>query len=321
MTNNHKYGSAEYLVQEAINNINSAVDKFKAEKDTLEKQLKPHKIMAVAGYTTFTYPQKEYRNYYGYIEPDDTVEKCKSILSNLEKHHAEQLKLQEQNAIAIKNNILALASAVAFMESFGLSRKCTKAKMVRGRTKYIESISDWYISLTTQIRTDDGWNNYITHYNNMCDAINNKIRNLTKIENDKIKADIKKKQIAENELRLAELKVRYGLDALSSKPDVLDKILSKNKYLMLAHYLAENRSDWSDGCSKAVIGLDQFVIEDKLDRDIEQCIRNQINNWDGDGRCFRDCEYNYDILFGMVLDTKLVTDYNLITDIINKDKY
>jgi len=30
--------------------------------------------------------------------------------------------------------------------------------------------------------------------------------------------------------------------------------------------------------------------------------------WDGDGRCFRDCEWNYDRLLSSITDKQLVAD-------------
>lgn len=93
----------------------------------------------------------------------------------------------------------------------------------------------------------------------------------------------------------------------------LEFILSKNKYLHLAHYLQKNRGDWSDGYSYAETGLENFSIESDTDQKIYDEIKELIDDWDFDGRCFRDCNWNYSVLFGMVDDKDLMTDYEFIT--------
>jgi hypothetical protein len=79
--------------------------------------------------------------------------------------------------------------------------------------------------------------------------------------------------------------------------------VEKNKYLKLAHYLSKNRLDWSDGCSYAQEGLENWINETSFDEEIYKEISGLISNWDNDGRVFRDCEHNYDSLFTFVKST------------------
>lgn len=56
------------------------------------------------------------------------------------------------------------------------------------------------------------------------------------------------KQIKDKELErqklFATIKVKYNIDFSVDDNDVLDNLLSKDKYLYLAHYMLKNREDW-----------------------------------------------------------------------------
>jgi len=130
--------------------------------------------------------------------------------------------------------------------------------------------------------------------------------------------EVKKKEeelLKQNELAM--LRVKYTPDnALSDAWDILFKILKEDKYLCLAHYLQLNRGDWSDGYHYAETGIDGFSADSPEDKLIYKEITGLIENWDGDGRVFRDCKYNYDYLFNLVED-HLVKDYNIVCKYIN----
>ena len=133
-----------------------------------------------------------------------------------------------------------------------------------------------------------------------------------------IKLAKEKEQAEEVKIQeLAFLRTKYTPKQPTSYVDaILDTILSKNKYLYLAHYLEQNRNDWSDGASYAEVGLESFFVEDEIDSLIEAEITQLIEGWGGDGRCFRDCTYNYTTLYGMVEDEDLMSDYQIITKYI-----
>ena len=64
-----------------------------------------------------------------------------------------------------------------------------------------------------------------------------------------------------------------------------------------------------------------FEVETKEDQEIYDNIYSYIENWSDylDGRCFRDCEYNYDVLYGMVEEQEpdLYKDYQTIEENIS----
>ena len=82
--------------------------------------------------------------------------------------------------------------------------------------------------------------------------------------------------------------------------DALDKarnfILKQDKYLRLSYFLRKNRNDWSEGPYFAERGLDGFEIANERDQIIFDQLSDLIEDWDGDGRVFRDCTWNYEAI-------------------------
>jgi len=128
------------------------------------------------------------------------------------------------------------------------------------------------------------------------------------IEKERQQEKIKK------ERELALLFVKYNVSLDSSTEDLLDTILSKDKYLELAYWLEKNRGDWNDGPSYAEIGLDKFRSYEmnEIDKEIANAINDHIVNWQDDGRVFRDCEWNYSRIRGLVKDENLVKDLFIV---------
>lgn len=143
-------------------------------------------------------------------------------------------------------------------------------------------------------------------------------------EMKKIKAEADKKEaerkVKEQNKKLALLLAKYDLDLNCDWKDLLDIVINKNKYLYLAHYLMLNRGDWNDGYSFAETGLSGFDVKSNLDQEIYNDIQSYIDGWDGDGRVFRDCEYNYGVLYGMVSEqsSDLYKDYQVINENIER---
>jgi hypothetical protein len=129
------------------------------------------------------------------------------------------------------------------------------------------------------------------------------------------------KKLKQQTKKLALLLSKYDMDLERDWNDLLEVIIHKNKYLYLAYYLEKNRGDWNDGCSYAETGLDSFKIENNLDQSIYDDINEYISNWGDymDGRCFRDCNYSYDVIYGMVAESEpdLYKDFNVIKENID----
>lgn len=123
--------------------------------------------------------------------------------------------------------------------------------------------------------------------------------------------------LGEDVHKLALLRAKYTPeDAMSGKYEILHAILEKDKYLNLAHHLEANRNDWNDGYWSAKRGLQGFTIDSNEDQEIYNCIYKITQYEDVDGRYFRDCEYNYGMLFGKV-DAALYKDYEIVKEMMD----
>lgn len=134
-------------------------------------------------------------------------------------------------------------------------------------------------------------------------------RELKKIREARIQKEKEEAERLSNK-KLALLLAKYDLSLECEWSDVLEAIINKDKYLRLGHYLESNRNDWNEGCDSAETGLGGFHVETTEDQDIYDDISSYLGeNWDCDGRVFRDCRYNYSVLYGMVQDNGLYDDY------------
>jgi hypothetical protein len=119
----------------------------------------------------------------------------------------------------------------------------------------------------------------------------------------------KKKEIA-----FVDLCRDLGVDPLTTtSDDLLENLLSRCKYLRLAYAGQATRGDWSDGPWRVSNALSKFEVITKLDEDIHKEYSEILQEFE-DGRSFRDCEYNYDVLFDMV-DPKLMTFYERLVGV------
>lgn len=126
---------------------------------------------------------------------------------------------------------------------------------------------------------------------------------ITKLEKNKIKN---------------ELSAKYKLNQDFDLEDILDHILALNKYLELAHYLQKNRGDWSEGCHYAKCGIKDFVVECEMDEQIVNDITRYFDDFE-DGRVFRDCKWNYNVLFQIAKEQNedLWSDYEKVSELVD----
>lgn len=160
----------------------------------------------------------------------------------------------------------------------------------------------------------------VDNYETMCKVIEKKrmdIENLgkkyLKESQDKQRKLLQSKQEQDKIVELAGLRAKYTPDNLKSDIyEIQDKLLDCDKYLSLAYWLERNRGDWSDGYYYAETGLSSFIVETKQDQEIEDDIQECINNWDGDGRVFRDTDWNYAELYNLVENKTLLSDLEIL---------
>jgi len=172
---------------------------------------------------------------------------------------------------------------------------------------------------------DWSWGDVERGYKEYVNFLNEYQNHLDKMKVAK-EAEEKQKQAKKKfDLFLASIILKDKLEDVSDVYSCMEAILSKDKYLRLAHWLARNRGDWSDGCSYAETGLSEFTVEDETDRKIYNCIYEYINNWGdhGDGRVFRDCEWNYDVLYGIAQkkNPEVFEDYRKLEELKISTRY
>lgn len=239
-----------------------------------------------------------------------TPEECLSILE-------QKLKFCEaahtRNLPKIQNNIKIRDTVIHYLSNLGLQKGYYKRKSSRS-SKRVLCTSEWVISVQTLIPTTDEWSQVECDYKIYCNQIKDW---QSKIEREKLaKQEQEKKDsvVLGNTQILVQVAIKYKIEIPCTAKRLLDELLNKNKYLCLAHYLQLNRNDWIEGCSYAKLGLKNFEVCTKEDQEIIDEINDLIEEWEDDGRVFRDCKYNFNWLFEKVKkdDTELFVDYLLI---------
>lgn len=237
---------------------------------------------------------------------------------HIEKEYEKAKQNEEYNKNAIENNKQILDFIVKTLKQFNINTEEYAYKTSRS-SKKTKMTTAWYDDICKRIPTGT-----------YCTSLKGKKaeadRNIKKWRADIEREEQQKQREKENKQKEAERLALLGslsqkyLNRISTDIyEIISSILEKNKYLHLAHYLNKNRGDWNDGYHYAEIGLSNFSqIPNKSTKD-KEIIKNisdvMENNLDfPDGRIFRDCEYNYDVLFNMVEDKDLMKDYYKILD-------
>lgn len=228
------------------------------------------------------------------------------------KSHELNLKIAKSN-LAISEGIFNLLNKVGIKTSYQdykTSRSRTKSTINYNFPSEIKKqIPTGYSEKYLTDRVDNLKSNVNRYFKDEILKIEKALRE--EEENAKKKHSLKKQAL---------LLAKYDLDLDCDWKELLEVILDKNKYLKLAYYLERNRGDWGEGYDYAETGLSYFPVESELDQKIVDNIESYMyENWDGDGRVFRDCTYNYSTLYGMVDDSKLLEDFEYVSS--NIDMY
>lgn len=229
----------------------------------------------------------------------------------------EETRLKNQELI--EHNKVVIEKIKLFMTTIGIPSSYSERDMKsRARNpKYITKSAGYLEDIRRNIATiDSGYANLVKNIDNHKKSIETWASNHIKSFRELKKAQEEKDALNKKAKTLAYLTVKYDLPIESDEYEILDVILKKDKYLRLAHFMSKNRNNWNDGPYYASVGLDAFKVETDEDHEIENDISQHIYNWDGDGRIFRDCEWNYNRLFSKV-DSELMKDYNMIEKFCN----
>lgn len=215
----------------------------------------------------------------------------------------------QENITASKINTHTKDVVMKMLKDIGVPTQKYDYATSRARSKSWINCS-WTYEIQSSFKTY--YSNIEKIKNNLSDSFDKLYKSdqlKRKEEENKKQQEIQRK---ENDRQLAYMLSKYELEITSDWKDLQHAIIDKNKYLYLAHYLMMNRGDWNDGYSYARTGLYSFKVETAQDQEIYDCINNIITEYkDVDGRYFRDCEWNYDVLYGIVKEqnSSLHEDY------------
>lgn len=259
------------------------------------------------------------------IESLEELDNRKEKIKELANQYIQDCQaIYDENLPVLENNKAIVEKVKSIMRGLGVKDTYSHSyfKTNRSTSKTIETRSAGYLAdlertfKTSQPRVPS-LTDVLGHYFDGHQSTYEKLkREITQRVYDAEQERKKKEQ----EHGIALLRAKYTPeDAMSESCDILDGILSKCKYLRLAHSLEKNRGDWSDGYSYAECGINGFDVETTEDQEIYNEIQGIIDDGnssgDIDGRVFRDCEYNYGFLFGKVEQT-LMNDYTKIKEYI-----
>jgi hypothetical protein len=281
-----------------------------------EKCVEVLKGISLVSFEDASYGTKRYKLYIR-EDNEEAYQKVVNLLNNI----AELDEITHAENITIKNhNMQVETSLFNLFDQIGLKKSHYGYK---GRS---QKQSEIYYAFSSEIRgqipTNYSQNELLTLKENKLKELSN----LWKKEVGKLKEERTKKEREQKEKeynkKLALLLAKYDMELEDTWSELLDAIVSKNKYLRLAHYLEENRNDWNDGFDYAEGGLSTFTVESELDQEIENDITSHMyENWDGDGRVFRDCKYNYSVIYGIAADNdpQLYKDYEIVKEHVDSD--
>ena len=259
-----------------------------------------------------------FKLYYGDYQLLRTKE---SVLQKMEKYR-EQAKLEkelaskthEENKELIEINKGLHERVSLLMQHIGIPANYSKSyyKTARSRHPTRDTVaSGWCTDMNRECSTVDSYESHIKSIDSALNTLESKCKEacleLDKQEREKIKERNNKNKV----MALAKLQLKYQLDDDASFEDVRLFLLDKCKYLNLAVAMVDTRGDWSDGFYRVENAIQDFVVETDLDQKIVDDVSSYLDG-EHDGRVFRDCEYNYDVL-STLIDEDLKQDYDVVS--------
>lgn len=305
-------------LDEATTKVKALVEHYKGlAEDTIPKIVKLEEIPK--GSLVGVYIDKAFmssRGHWGAPSKLTTSEAIDKKLAEYEAMATADIQAieaaHERNLPLIKNNEEVIAKVTKLMEHIGIPKQTRKSHYKSSRSMKIitETVSSgWITDLSEHVKVKDYNENYKQNVISALEAIKRKAQE----EKATIakEAAIKAAEIAKKEAdkALIKMQLKYELDDCSEWEDVLDIICSKCKYLNLAWAMEQTRNDWSEGFGKVGCALDKFVVTSEEDHEIEKCIDECLEGCE-DGRTFRDCKYNYSVLYAKVAK-ELMDDFDV----------
>ena len=305
-----------------ISNFKDGLNALEAEYNKLEKKyndlVNDNKPKPLIPYTSANFDKiNQFRtksnieSHFKYVRTEEAINEVKDkILALCVQAISDFNLIKAQNVEIIEYNKKVVASARQYMSSLGIPESRSE-RDYKSRSRYPKSktISAGYLDdLNRYIPTYDSASIYLGYCTSIAADVTKyaeeAIKSIKELEQIKLVEEQEKKK----NFLVTKMIIKYELPDTSSSSDVFWHIVNKDMYLRLAHYMSLNRGDWSDGCSYAETGLAGFSTNTPQDEEIFNEISDLCEDWEGDGRVFRDCEWNYSRIFELA-DKDLYKDY------------
>jgi hypothetical protein len=218
------------------------------------------------------------------------------------------------NLESIKNNKLIIEKITFIMDSIGISDYSTYAyKTARSSTRTeTKHIAGYKTDLNRVIQIKDNYDSVLKNITEHQKSVNEYATKLIDdIQKDERAKATAKKDEERNKV-LSYLSVKYELGYIGEAIEILNVILSKSNLLTLAHAMYCTR-EWHRDFHLVRTALFTPIteIETNIIKEV-QCIleggQYDYEDDEADCRVFRDCMFNYDVIFKIV-DEKLYEDY------------
>lgn len=245
-------------------------------------------------------------------EKGNIIKELACSIQDLDKWVELNTPIYEENRVICENNRKLKDLTFTILKKIGLKDSIYDFETPRAKTRkwhtpnWVGEINKLFITSCKY-----SWNSCLSSIA----SGKKQIQDFINKENQKELLDKQKEEATLKEksklVFLSEVNSKYKMSIpveLLDKNSVIDHFLKLDKYLRLGHYLRLNRENWDDGPDYAETGLDGFDVVTDKDVEISNEIRGLIDNWDGDGRVFRDCEYNYDYIF-YLCEPGIYSDY------------
>lgn len=245
-------------------------------------------------------------------------------LQKLEEARAKDVATHEANLPALENNRAVRAAVEQLMADIGMPPKWSERDF-KSRSRFPKTITreaGWKADLLREVRVDDSFGMATHTYERMKKEYDQYAASAEteakKAREAAERAENERVEKRKADMALATILLRYDLPPESEWSDVLDNLRARDQRLDLAVAMAHTRSDWSDGAYRVRGALRRFTIQTDEDKDIAADVTPLLADFD-DGRCFRDCAWNYNRLFASVTDQQLSADVQLAMEHSRRD--
>ena len=227
-------------------------------------------------------------------------------------------EIHENNLVIIESNRKILNKILMFIENAGIPSTMRKNIGTNYRPKWTTVDCDWKMAFTQNVSIVDTFEAIKRNYENCVVAWDRELKRRTDKADLEARIDqVKLKQAVELEIVKRDFADKYGVCGTDTIDELIGRVITKNKYLRLGHYLQKNCQDSSNGFDFAWTGLTYFTRDSTIDNEIYNDVSGYLCDDESDGRVFRYATWGYDELFDLAKkgDPEIFADYQRLIKI------